>query len=85
MLPDTVCVFVVCQVLTASIVVAVDCPRGSCEILETAVRWSVLGGAGDLSDEDVPNLVVRGGPAKLECVAGFLHNTQASQIWTKHC
>ena len=65
--------------LTAGIVVAVDCPRGSGEILETAVRWFVLGGAGDLSDQDVPQLVVRGGPAKLECVAGFLHKYRKHQ------
>ena len=68
----------VCQVLTAGIVVAVDCPGGSGEILETAVRRFVLGGAGDLSDEDVPDLIVRGGPAKLEGVTGLLHNTHLS-------
>ena len=65
----------VCQVLTAGVVVAVDCSRCSCEILETTVRWLVLGGAGDLPDEDVPDLVVRGGPAQVEGVAGFLHDT----------
>ena len=61
--------------LTTGVVVAVDCSRGSCEILETAIRWPVLGGAGDLSDEDVPDLVVRGGPAQPQGVAAFLHNT----------
>ena len=63
------------QVLTAGVVVAVDCSRGSCEILETAVRGFVLGGAGDLSHQHVPDLIVRGGPAKLEGVAGLLQNT----------
>ena len=61
--------------LTPGVVVAVDCSRGSCEILETAVRWFVLGGAGDLSDQDVPDLIARGGPAELEDVTGFLQHT----------
>ena len=60
--------------LTACVVVAVDCPRGSCEVLQAAVRRSVGRCTGDLSDEDVPHLVGRGGPTKLEGVAGFLQN-----------
>ena len=61
--------------LTAGVVVGVDGPRGSCEVLETAVWRSVGCCAGDLSDQDVPDLVARGGPAELEDVAGFLQHT----------
>ena len=58
MIPDAVCVLVSCQVLTAGVVVADDVARGPSEVLETAVRRSVLGVAGDLPDQDVPALAV---------------------------
>ena len=60
--------------LTSRVVVGVDGPRGSCEVLETAVWRSVGRCAGDLSDEDIPDLVARGGPAELEDVTGFLQH-----------
>ena len=67
--------------LTSRVVVGVDGPRGSCEVLETAVWRSVGRCAGDLSDEDIPDLVARGGPAELEDVTGFLqHKTRNKEL-----
>ena len=42
------------------------------EVLQTAVWGPVLVTAGDLPDQDVPALAVRGGPAQLEFVTGIL-------------